>query len=266
MSQQEHYGQQGSHGNGGGEFPLDAPAELPLPPLPRPPFWMIAVALVAVVFTWVPLALIAKARTYKSSEPRIQIMQDMGVQPKYREQQTNHLFADDRAMRPKIPGTVSQTDLEDDDTYYHGFTRMLGADGSTTVQFATALPAQVPLTMDLLKHGQQRFNIYCFPCHGMDGSGHGPVNQRAMELQINGQQGMKWTQAADLTSGPIRIQPDGKIFNTITNGIRNMPSYSGQISVPDRWAIVAYVRALQFSQNAPLSAVPEDQRQAHLSH
>ena len=114
----------------------------------------------------------------------------------------------------------------------------------------------------LLRRGQQRFNIYCYVCHGLDGSGQGPVNERAMELQADGVAGMSWTPAAVLTADLIRAEPDGKIFNTITNGIRSMPSYGAQIPVSDRWAIVSYVRALQFSQKAPTSVVPKDKLDA----
>jgi len=88
------------------------------------------------------------------------------------------------------------------------------------------------------------------------------VNNHAMEMQANGVSGMAWTQAAKLTDDKIRIQTDGQLFNTITNGIRKMPGYAGQIPVADRWAIVAYVRCLQFSQRAPLSAAPADKQQS----
>src|SRR5277367_1504799 len=91
-----------------------APVEMPIPRLPRPPFWMIAIALVSVVITWLPLAIIARARVSTSPEPRIALLQDMAIQPKFREQEINTLFADDRAMRPKIPGTVTRGSIEDD--------------------------------------------------------------------------------------------------------------------------------------------------------
>jgi mono/diheme cytochrome c family protein len=246
------------------ELPLDAPAEMPVRPLPRPPFWMISIAIISIVGTWLPLALIARARVTLSSEPRIQIMQDMGMQPKFREQETDSAFADDRAMRPRIPGTVARGEIEPDDNYAHGFTGTFDASTGkwTEIQFAASLPDRLTNTPEnmekLLRRGQQRFNIYCYVCHGLDGSGHGPVNERAMELMADGTPGMSWTPAAQLTSDAIRIQPPGKIFNTITNGIRSMPSYSGQISVDDRWAIVAYVKTLQYSQHAPQSVLPAD--------
>ncbi len=247
-----------------------APVEMPLPRLGRPPFWMVALALIFTVATWLPLAIIARARVSTMTEPRIQIMQDMGIQPKFREQMTNSLFADDRAMRPKVPGTVARGSLEEDNNYYRGFVRRNDGKGKWTVVFADSLPAKMsdsPRKMRaLLLRGQERFNIYCYVCHGYDGSGHGPVNQRALELKsidtdASHPIGVNWTPAAQLTADTIRVQPDGKIFNTITNGIRSMPSYGSQISVEDRWAIVAYVRALQLSQGGgPESLLKPRQR------
>src|SRR5580700_3487760 len=98
-----------------------APVEMPIPRLPRPPFWMIAIALISVVITWLPLAIIARARVSTSPDPRITLVQDMAIQPKFREQETNSLFEDGRAMRPKVPGTVARGSLEQGDKYYHGF-------------------------------------------------------------------------------------------------------------------------------------------------
>jgi mono/diheme cytochrome c family protein len=248
-----------------------APVEMPLPRLPRPPFWMIALALVGIVVTWLPLAIIARARVTTSPEPRISIFQDMAIQPKFREQEINTLYADDRAMRPHVPGTVAHGSLETDDKYYHGFVRQNAPGGKYTIVFETALPDRFTSSpkrlKQLLQRGQERFNIYCYVCHGYDGSGHGPVNQRAMELKATDTDpqhpiGVKyWTPAAQLYSDAVRAEPDGKLFNTITNGIRSMPSYGSQISVEDRWAIVAYVRALQLSQGgAPAAALTDKQQ------
>ena len=210
-----------------------------MPRMGRPPFWMVSLALIFAVATWLPLAIIARARVSTMTEPRIQIMQDMGIQPKFNEQMTNSLFADDRAMRPKIPGTVARGSLEDGhEEYYHGFVRQNDGHGKWTIVFSSSLPADrsnTPVKMSaLLKRGRERFNIYCYVCHGYDGSGHGPVNQRALELKsidtdANHPIGVTWTPAAQLTSDVIRAEPDGKIFNTITNGIRTMPSYRDQI-------------------------------------
>src|ERR1700722_3675203 len=164
-----------------------APVEMPMPRRGRPPFWMVSLAIIFAVATWLPLAIIARARVSTMTEPRIQLLQDMGIQPKFREQMTNSLFADDRAMRPKIPGTVARGSLEEDDNYYRGFVRQNDGHGKWTVVFVTSLPSGMsdsPVKMKaLLKRGQERFNIYCYVCHGYDGSGHGPVNQRALELK-----------------------------------------------------------------------------------
>jgi mono/diheme cytochrome c family protein len=121
------------------------------------------------------------------------------------------------------------------------------------VQFFDSLPSQVKLSPELLKRGQERFNIYCAVCHGLDGYGNGAVNARAVEKQEP-----KWVPAANLHSDTVRSRPDGHLFNTVTNGIRNMAGYGSQISTEDRWAIVAYLRALQLSQHAPATALPKE--------
>jgi len=200
-----------------------------------------------------PLAVTGRARVMTTTDPRIQIMQDMGKQPKYREQMSNDLFADDRAMRPRVEGTVPRGQLEADDHFYRGFVH----DPATgKVVFDTAFPSSVEINDRLLQRGRQRFNIYCYVCHGLDGSGHGPVNERVNLLRNNNVTDIAWTAPAILTDDRIRNQANGQLFNTITNGIRAMPSYGSQIPPGDRWAIVAYVRALQLSHAAPASALP----------
>jgi len=250
----------------------DIPAELPLPPLPRPPFWLMAIFLVGVVITWVPLAVIARARVSRSEEPRIHILQDMGTQPKYREQQTSEVFADGRADRQRVTGTVARGMLDEDDQYNRGFVRTIDSSGKSTVRFFDEFPGQVTVNRALLERGQQRFNIYCYVCHGYDGAGNGPVAQRATQLsQIEIPPGdpplvSNWIAPANLLTDTIRGRPNGQIFNTITNGIRSMPPYGTQIPVADRWAIVAYVRALEVAQNAPLSVMSKNDRDALPTH
>jgi mono/diheme cytochrome c family protein len=217
------------------------------PALRRPPFWFIAGGLILVVGSWVPLVLFARGRVSTSDEPRVQLAQDMGTQPKFREQQTNPLFLDARADRPQVVGTVAFGKLDDDDHYYHGYTATPGANGGKQeIKFFDDFPQQVKVDQHLLKRGQERFNIYCYVCHGYDGTGRGPVAVRSQEI------GMP-INAANFHTDVVRGRPNGHIFNTITNGIRNMPGYAAQIPVEDRWAIVAYVRALQLSQNTPPS-------------
>ena len=113
------------------------------------------------------------------------------------------------------------------------------------------IPSQFTVTEDFLRRGQERFTIYCAPCHGESGYGDGMVAARAARLQVSFPDAVGgWTKPQNLQEAKILGRPDGNIFNTITNGIRNMPAYDKQISVSDRWAIVAYLRALQRSQNA----------------
>ena len=228
----------------------------PRPPrFPRPSFWMISGGLILLVGSWVPLALFARARAASSDEPRVSFVQDMGIQPKYREQQSSEVFADGRADRPRVEGTVARGQLHDDDFFYRGYSKTGAADEKGEIKFFDGFPQQVKVTPELLARGQERFNIYCSACHGRDGYGHGPVNERATELQNNSDTtvgaGTKWTQAANLHDAGPRGRQNGHIFNTITNGIRSMPGYGTQIAPADRWAIVAYVRALQVSQDAP---------------
>ena len=113
-------------------------------------------------------------------------------------------------------------------------------------QWVTTFPEGVEVTEDLLTRGQQRFNIYCAACHGYAGQGDGLVNQKALALAANGD--ATWTAARSLHDAEVKgdaKNPVGRIFDTITNGRANMGPYKSQIPVADRWAIVAYVRALQ---------------------
>ncbi|HEY7087442.1 MAG TPA: cytochrome c [Tepidisphaeraceae bacterium] len=235
---------------------MDVEGNLGPPPLrtelPRPPFLMIAIFLILTTATWIPLVVFARARVERGEQPRIHIVQDMGNQPKLKAQDASEVFADGRAMRLPIPGTVARGSLQEDDHFFRGFKQ-----SGSQVQFFDSLPEQVKLTPELLKRGQERFNIYCAVCHGLDGYGNGPVNVRAVEKQE-----AKWVPAANLHSDTVRARPDGHLFNTTTNGIRNMAGYGSQISTEDRWAIVAYVRALQLSQRAPANAISKEQLDA----
>jgi mono/diheme cytochrome c family protein len=133
-------------------------------------------------------------------------------------------------------------------------------EGVVNGQWATTLPTSISLDETTLNRGQQRFNIYCSVCHGISGGGNGIVNQRAMELVANTNgpvNGTVWVQAKNLVHDElVTVQPMGQLFNTITYGIRNMAGYGSQVPTEDRWAIAAYVKALQRSQNAQPSDVP----------
>jgi len=119
--------------------------------------------------------------------------------------------------------------------------------------YVHTIPSQIKVTADFIHRGQERFNIYCMPCHGQSGYGDGPVQERSKAIQEAGVAGREsqLTQPQNLHDPKILSRPDGNIFNTITNGARTMPPYDKQITILDRWAIIAYVRALQNSQNAP---------------
>lgn len=224
--------------------------------LPKPPFWMIAILIVLVVHTWIPLALIARARSTKTTQPRVHLFQDMDVQPRYGPQASSKIFADGRSMRQPVSGTIAQGELHEDDHYSRGYETSKNAEtGKWDVKYFEGFPTQIKVDEKFLLRGQEKFNIHCAICHGKAGYGDGPVAQRAAELQES-----KWVPPSSMHIDTVRARQDGHLFNTITNGIRNMSGYGQQIQIEDRWAIVAYLRALQLSQNAPLEVVPAEKR------
>jgi mono/diheme cytochrome c family protein len=208
------------------------------------PRWLTYVVVMMVVLSWVPLALILRARQVKSPKPRIHIVQDMDNQPKLGPQSRNRLFADRRAMRPPVAGTVARGELRDDDRLHRG------AVGDEWIE-----QFPVPVTEQLLRRGRERYDIYCSPCHGLVGYGDGMAAKRAEALQEG-----TWTPPASFHTELVRGRPVGHLYNSITNGIRSMPAYGPQIAVEDRWAIVAYLRALQRSQSATVEDVAPELR------
>jgi len=206
--------------------------------------WYLYAALIVAALATVPPALIARARTVRSPHPRVHLIQDMDAQPKLKTQKTSTFFADGRGLRPPVVGTVARGELHADDHLHRG---------KQADQWATTFPTQ--LTLPLLQRGRERFDVFCAPCHGLDGDGHGVVAVRAARLQE-----ITWVAPASLHEPKVREQPVGQIFGTITDGLRTMPSYAAQVPVADRWAILAYVRALQRSQNATLEDVPPEAR------
>jgi len=191
----------------------------------------------------VPPALVAKARASKSDQPPIRIDLGMSRQPKLKPQTLTSVFADGREQRLPVIGTVSRGGKQTDDHFYRG--KIAGG------AWAKGLP--MPATPELIRRGQDRFKIYCMTCHGLAGYGDGPTAKRAEQLQEG-----TWVPPASMHADHVKAQPDGELFNTITNGIRNMMGYGGRIPPEDRWAIVLYVRALQRSQGAKLTDVPAD--------
>jgi mono/diheme cytochrome c family protein len=208
------------------------------------PRWVGSVLVVLATLALLPFACAYRARHTQSPVPRIHLLQGMDNQPRYKSQQVNPLFADSREARPPVAGTVARGRLDDDD----GLNR--GIRGGTWID---TFP--VPVTAPLVSRGQERYRIYCAPCHGLAGYGDGIVAARADRLQEG-----TWVPPSSMHIASVLARPVGHIFNTITNGIRTMPSYGSQIPVDDRWAIVAYVRALQRAGHAKDSVLTAEER------
>jgi mono/diheme cytochrome c family protein len=205
------------------------------------PKWILAFIISSTAFALIPLAIAAKARNSYSSEPHIHIFADMDFQPKYKADTANDLFADGRANRGEIAGTVARGALNADDTFYRGI------EGG---KWTTGFPKQLEIDEQLVRRGQNRFQIYCAPCHGYDGMGKGAVPSRLAAS------GLAWEARNLVTPGGVAItMPNGQLFNTISNGYNTMMGYAAQIPHADRWAIILYVRALQRAQNASIDEV-----------
>ncbi len=188
-----------------------------------------------------------------SDRPPLMLLSDMDDQPRYNAQAAGPFFADGRAMRTPPAGTVpfggadyasdagsprqNPDFLREDDGYYRG-------------KQGQAWLSQNALKIDasLLRRGQERYNIYCTPCHGATGTGKGIMTQYGM------------VGVASITDELHKLMPDGEYFNVISNGKGRMMAYAPQVKVRDRWAIIAYIRALMRSQGASLSDVPDSKR------
>ena len=225
----------------------------------RPPLPLIAVACVAVFGSFVPLALILHHSQVYHERPRIHLFQDMDNQPKLKAQAASPIFADGRAMRPPVNGTIArgQLQLAVAGPLTQGVTNPEAAENP---DFVVGYPEGVEVNEDFLAKGRETFNTFCYPCHGVAGQGNGPVNQRAMALVAGDGQlswGTAWAPSANLQAanddGSLVYGPDaypnGQLYNVIAHGKNNMAGYAHAIPVEDRWAVVAYVRALQLSQN-----------------
>ena len=162
--------------------------------------------------------------------------QDMHDQPKYIPLRQSSFFNDERSARPMVAGTVARGQLHEDPLLYTG--KVNGAD-------STVFPFRVDARV--MARGQERFNIYCSPCHGRTGIGDGMIVRRGFRRPPS-------------LLDELREAPAGHFFDVITNGFGAMPDYAAEIKAEDRWAIVAYVRALQLSSNATVSDVPPSER------
>jgi mono/diheme cytochrome c family protein len=161
----------------------------------------------------------------------------MHVQPRYNPLDQSEFFEDGRSARPAVPGTVARGQLRIDEHLYTGKVKGVLVD---------SFP--FPVTQKVLERGRERYNIYCTPCHGYTGEGRGMIVQRG------------FPQPPSYHIDRLRQAPVGYLYGVITHGYGAMYSYAARISPEDRWAVVAYVRALQMSQHATINDVPDPER------
>jgi mono/diheme cytochrome c family protein len=163
--------------------------------------------------------------------------QDMHVQPKYLPYEPTDFFGDGRSERPLTPGTIARGHLHNDELFYTG-----QENGATADKFP------FPITQADIERGRQRYNIYCTPCHDYTGNGRGMIVQRG------------FPPPPSFHIQRLREAPAGHFFEVITNGYGVMYSYAARVEPADRWRIAAYIRALQLSEHATVSEVPEADR------
>jgi len=161
----------------------------------------------------------------------------MANQPRYDPLEPSNFFADGMSARPRIAGTVARGELAID-----GFMATGKVGGAIADGFPYAVDAGV------MNRGEERFNIYCSPCHGRAGDGNGMIPARG------------YRRPPSLHTDILRAAKTGHFFDVMTNGFGAMPSYASQVPVEDRWAIVAYIRALQLSQHATIADLPPDMK------
>lgn len=163
--------------------------------------------------------------------------QKMANQPKYDPLEPSSFFSDGMSARPRVAGTVARGELVVDDFLHTG--KVAGKDGD-------GFP--FPVTMAVMNRGQERFNIYCSECHGRLGDGNGMIPSRG------------YRRPPSFHTEALRNAPTGHFFDVMTNGFGAMPPYSGQVPASDRWAIIAYIRALQLAQNGTVNDLPPAER------
>jgi len=161
----------------------------------------------------------------------------MHDQPKYIPMRDSTFFSDGRSARPIVAGTVARGQLRDDPLLYTG--KVNNAD-------ATTFPFAIDDTV--MARGRGRYDVYCAPCHGLTGVGDGMIVRRG------------YRRPPTFHQDRLRDSPPGHFFDVITNGFGAMPDYAAQIRAEDRWAVIAYVKALQLAQHATVADVPPDRR------
>jgi mono/diheme cytochrome c family protein len=207
-----------------------------------------------------PLTLVVAAlggcREQTSEDPPIMPERNMYDTERFNPESFADFFPDHRTMRTPVPGTISRDHYEDDPEVATG----LLADKS---DYVMAIPQSIVMRsggMDkLLRRGEERFNIYCAPCHGKTGDGKGMVVCKR-EKAGDPCESRGFPPLPSYEDPRLRSMPDGQLFATISHGVRTMPAYGPQIPVQDRWAIVGYVRALEMSQMAAANPSPEPKK------
>lgn len=192
------------------------------------------------------LLVLGGCRGMKSDKTPIHPNLNMDFQEKFEAQEANPFFEDGAAMRQPVAGTVARGQLRT--TENAPFEQGRSASGA----FVGDIPMEV--TPALLERGQERYLIYCSVCHGPTGDGNGVI------MVGNAGQGYGYTPAPTYHSDYLRDIEDGYLYSVIANGVRSMPSYGHEMLPADRWAVVAYIRALQRSQNATEADIPLEER------
>ncbi len=201
-------------------------------------FWLLGYCLMPLAFV-AASALMLAGCTNRQRLTQVEVWDDMKRQPKYLPQGASDIFADGRASRRPVAGTIARSHLKLEDAYHTGM-----VDAET---YTGRNPEKID--GDLLKLGQSRFNTYCSPCHDRTGSGKGIVAIKTPAWQ-----------PTNLQDDRIKKMADGEIFSIISNGRRTMPGYKYQIVEGDRWAIVAYLRALHLATSGTVADVPAELR------
>ena len=242
------------------------------------PSWFRLIALLGALLLLIPPVVIFRSMGMTNRAPRLHFMPDMDWQEKSKTQTVaptmvggKNLFLDMRAMRAPVEGSVAWDHLESDTEMFQGISRDYKAPAAgdsdplkeDLSKYVTSFPEGIEVDAEFLARGQNRFNIYCSACHGYSGNGDGLVNQRAVALAGTGK--ATWTAAKSLHDPIVKDpaqNPVGRIFDTITNGRSMMGPYKSQIPAKDRWAIVAYVKALQETGIKPPGAETAETEQA----
>lgn len=200
--------------------------------------------LLVLILAGISLAVVAGRRGDMSRRPPIELFPDMDRQPKLRPQTGNEFFKDGLSSQPHVAGTIARGSAWQDSPENTGKV-------SGTTNWVATIPIRV--TAQLMARGRERYNIHCAPCHGESGDGKGVTTKFGMAVIAD---------LHDVAARKLPQQPDGELFNTISHGKGLMQGYAANVSIEDRWAIIAYVRALQRSRLSVIDDVPAGERAA----